>query len=460
MGDEAVAERGSTGDAVVIGAGMAGLAAARVLADRFARVTVVDRDHLPSGPESRRGVPQSAHPHALLAVGRDALEKLFPGLTDELVGLGARWIDVARDAYVWQLDGYRVRVDSGVTMLAVSRPLLESCVQRRVRALPGVRVLDDTAVAGLVGRSGERVSGVTLADGRELAAELVVDASGRGSRSDRWLRELDFPVPAESVITVRVHYTTQLVRGQPDCLPGSGMIVVAETPPEQCRYGAAFSVEGGRWLVTLGGFHGEQAPTDPEGFRRFADDLPDGTIAQLLRTGEPLTDPVAYTYPASRRRHFERLRRIPAGYVAMGDALCSFNPVYGHGMTVAALEAVTLGESLDRHRTPGVVMARDFYRRSAKVIAVAWDMAAATDFVYPGTEGPRPRGLALTHWYQRRIFRALHVSPEVIRTVVRVQHLLEPGSALLRPAMVVRVLRAARRDRKAVGSAAARRPIL
>lgn len=434
---------------MVIGAGMAGLAAARVLADRFARVTVVDRDHLPPGPEGRRGVPQSAHPHALLAVGREALEKLFPGLTDELIERGAVWVDVARDAVVWQLDGYRTRVDSGVTMLAMSRPLLESCVRRRLRSLPQVTILAETAATGLAGRPGERVTGVTLATGRGLSADLVVDASGRGSRSDRWLRDLDFPSPPESVITVRVHYTTRLVRGQPDCLPGAGMIVVAESPPDHRRYGAAFSVEGDRWLVTLGGFHGAQAPTDPEGYQRFADSLPDTPIADLLRRAEPLTDPVAYTYPTSRRRHFERLRRIPAGYVALGDALCSFNPVYGHGMTVAALEAVTLAECLDRHRGTAAPMARDFYRRTGKLVTVAWQMAATTDFAYPGTEGPRPRGLALTHWYQRQVFRASHVSPEVVNAVVRVQHLLEPGSTLLRPAMVIKVLRAARRTRKA-----------
>jgi 2-polyprenyl-6-methoxyphenol hydroxylase-like FAD-dependent oxidoreductase len=432
-------------DAVVIGAGMAGLAAARVLADRFARVTVVDRDHLPPGPVSRRGVPQSAHPHALLAVGRTALETLFPGLTAELVERGARWIDVARDAIVWQLDGYRLRVDSGVSMLCLSRPLLESCVRGRLEALPQVSIRADTAVAGLIGQPGERVSGVELADGGRLPADLVVDASGRGSRSDRWLRELGFPVPAESVITVRVHYTTRLVRGQPDNLPGAGIIIIAETPPEHRRYGVAFPIEGDGWLVTLGGFHGERAPTDPEGFRRFAEGLPEPAIADLLRRAEPLADPVAYTYPTSRRRHFERLRRIPVGYLAIGDALCSFNPVYGHGITVAAQEALTLADCLDRHRSTGAAMIRDFYRRTGGLITVAWDMAASTDFAYPGTEGPKPRGLAVTHWYQQRVFRATHVSPEVVNAVVRVQHLITPGSALLRPSMLATVLRAARR---------------
>jgi 2-polyprenyl-6-methoxyphenol hydroxylase-like FAD-dependent oxidoreductase len=334
-------------------------------------------------------------------------------------------------------------------MLCMSRPLLESCVRRRLQALPQVVIRADTAVAGLTGRPGERVCGVQLAGGEQLGADLVVDASGRGSRSDRWLHKLGFLSPPESVITVRVHYTTRLVRGQPDGLPGAGMIILAETPPDHQRYGAAFPVEGDQWLVTLGGFHGEQAPTDPEGYQRFADSLPDTVIGDLLRRAEPLTDPVTYTYPASRRRHFERLRPIPGGYVAIGDALCSFNPVYGHGITVAAQEAITLAECLDRHSCTGTPMTRDYYRRTAKLVSTAWNMAAPTDFAYPGTKGRKPRGLALTHWYQRRIFRAAQVSPEVINTLVRVQHLIKPGSALLRPTMVAKVLRAARHARKA-----------
>ncbi len=438
-----------TGEAVVIGAGMAGLAAAWVLADRFARVTVVDRDSLPVGPDSRRGVPQSAHPHVLLAVGRTALERLFPGLTDDLVESGARWIDVVRDAIVWQLDGHRVRADSGIEMLCMSRPLLESRVRRRLAALPHVRIRADTAVTALTGRSGERVTGVELTGGEQLGADLVVDASGRGSRSDSWLRELGFPAAPESVVTVRMHYTTRLVRGRLDRLGGPGMLVAAESPPVHRRYGAAFPAEGDSWFVTLGGYHGDRAPTDPEGFQRFAEELPESSIAELLRGAEPLSDPVGFSYPASRRRHFERLRRLPGGYVAVGDALCSFNPVYGHGMTVAALEAIMLGECLDRHGGTGAAVARDFYRRSAGLVAVAWDMAAATDFTYPGTTGPRPRGLAVTQWYQRRVVRASHASAEVVAAIVRVQHLLAPATSLLRPAMVAKVLRAARRARRA-----------
>jgi 2-polyprenyl-6-methoxyphenol hydroxylase-like FAD-dependent oxidoreductase len=447
--DSGAGRKAVTGDAVVIGAGMAGLAAARVLAHRFDRVTVVDRDSLPAGAESRRGVPQGAHPHALLAVGRTALEDLFPGLTDELVELGARWIDVVRDAIVWQLDGHRVRAESGINVLCMSRPLLESCVRRRLQALPNVEFRADTAVAGLFGSPGEQVSGVELADGEKLPAALVVDASGRGSRSGSWLRELGFPAAPESVITVRMHYTTRLIRGRSDRLGGPGMLVAAESPPGHRRYGAAFPVEGDEWFVTLGGYHGDRAPTDPAGFQRFADELPEPSIAELLRGAEPLRGPVTYSFPASRRRHFERLRQVPAGYVAVGDALCSFNPVYGHGMTVAALESIMLGECLDQRGSTDASLARDFYRRSAGLVDVAWDMAASADFAYPDTTGPRPRGLAVTHWYQRRIVWATHVSAEVSDAIIRVQHLLEPATILLRPTMVAKVLRAARRARRA-----------
>ena len=441
-----------TGDAVVIGAGIAGLAAARVLSDRFDRVTVLDRDRLPAGADSRRGVPQGSQAHVLLAVGREALEKLFPGLTEELVGRGACWIDIGRDALTWQLDGYRIRAETGVSIISLSRPLLELCVRQRVRVRPNVVIRADAAVAGLTGQPGQRVQGVELADGTRLPADLVVDASGRGGRGGRWLSELGFPAPAESGVTVRVGYTTRLLRRKPGELAGNPLVLVAESPPDRQRFGIVFPIEDDRWLVTLGGFHGEHAPTDPEGYQRFAESLPDQHIADLMRRAEPLTEPVAHQYPASRRRGFERLSLVPAGYLAIGDALCSFNPVYGHGMTVASVEAITLGECLDRHRSTDAAMARDFYREAGKIVDVAWDMAIAADFAYAGTEGRRPRGFTFSNWYLRQVILATHVSPTVLAAILRVQHLLDPGSILLRPPMLAKVLWAARRARRAINS--------
>jgi 2-polyprenyl-6-methoxyphenol hydroxylase-like FAD-dependent oxidoreductase len=442
----------------VIGAGIAGLAAARIVSERYDTVTLLDRDSLPDGPgraEPRRGVPQGEHAHALLAVGHAALERQFPGLTDELVAAGAQWLDAARDATVWQLDGYRVRAATGVMVVNVSRPTLETLVRRRVAALPNVTVRPGTAVSGLAGEPRSRVTGVVL-DGADplstqpLPADLVVDASGRGSRSDRWLADLGFPAPEVSSVTVRVGYATRTFRRPTGPLPSAPVVLAAGTPPDQKRFGVLFPIEGDRWLVTIGGFHGDHPPTDPAGYLAFAESLPDPTIGRLLRTAEPLTDAVSYQYPMSRRRRFERLRDVPAGYVATGDALCSFNPVYGHGMTVAAVEAELLGERLDRYGAPTPAMVKAFYREATRLVDVAWEMARQADFSYRDTVGARPRGLAVSNWYLRRVLLATHVSPDVLRAVVRVQHLLDPGSTLLRPTVVVKALRAARQARRAI----------
>jgi 2-polyprenyl-6-methoxyphenol hydroxylase-like FAD-dependent oxidoreductase len=435
-----------TGEAVVIGAGIAGLSAARVLSDRFARVTLVDRDALPDAPDSRRGVPQGAHPHALLAVGRDALEELFPGLTDELTGRGAVWVDIAGDALLWQLDGYRCRFDSGVHVVSLTRPLLETCVRQRVAALPNVTIRTGTAVGGLTGEPGMRVTGVELDGAGTVEADLVVDASGRGgARSDHWLRALGFPTPQVSTVTMRMAYGTRLLRHEPgdaDCL----LAIAAQTPPGR-RFGGAFRVEGDRWQFVLGGWHGDHAPTDDDGYRQFAKSLPMPVLAELLDRAEPLTPVVSYQYPAARRRHFERLRRVPAGYVVVGDAGCSFNPAYGQGMTVAALEALALGRSLDRHGgQPTVAFVRDYYRQAARLTDVPWDLASGADFAYPETEGRRPLAGRLLRPYMRRVVLASHVSPEVHRTLLGVQHLLAPPSVLLRPGTVRRALRAAPRS--------------
>jgi 2-polyprenyl-6-methoxyphenol hydroxylase-like FAD-dependent oxidoreductase len=427
---------------------MAGLTAARVLSVRYDRVTIVDRDALPDSVQSRRGVPQGAHAHALLAVGREALETLFPGLTDELVADGARWVDVADDVSVWQLDGYRVRTRSGVDVISLSRPLLETRIRERVAALPNVTIRPETAVAGLTGRHGERVTGIALAGRGPVPADLVVDASGRGSRSDRWLADLGFPAPTVSTVTVRVGYTTRTLRRSPGELNGDQIVVLAESPPDHKRFGAVFAIDGDRWLMTLGGFHGDHAPTDPDGYLAFADSLPGPQLRDLLRTAEPLTDPVAYQYPMSRRRHFERLRSVPAGYVAVGDALCSVNPVYGHGMTVATLEAIMLGDCLDQRPAADPLTIRTFYRRAARLVDVAWTMANSADFAYRGTQGHRPRGLTVSNWYLKQVILATHVSPAVVGALLRVQHLMEPGTALLRPAMIADVLRGAHQARR------------
>ncbi|MFI1538193.1 FAD-dependent oxidoreductase [Streptomyces anandii] len=436
--------------AVVIGGSMAGLVAARALAGRFGRVTVLDRDALPGEARDRRGVPQSGHAHALLVSGQNTCEALFPGLTDELVAGGAVPFDPGADVLFHQMGGHRLRFDSGLHGISLSRAFLEYAIRSRVAGLPGVEIRDGLAVSGLTGNA-ERVTGVELDGGERLAAELVVDATGHGgARTEKWLEDLGCPVPEVSTVKVDVGYTTRLLRRDDGerLRDGALLYLIAGVPPHDKRAAAVLPVEGGRWMVTLAGWHGAHAPADPQGFAKFAAELPTGHIGELVARAEPSGEGDArrFTHPRSRRRHFERLRRPPAGHVAIGDALCSLNPVYGQGMSVAALEAVQLGRCLDRFGTASSAMARAYYRAAAKVIAGPWQVATGGDFMYPETVGHRPPGTGLVNRYVRQVVLASHVSADAHRVVLDMQHLLAPPGAALRPATVVRSLLAARRS--------------
>jgi flavin-dependent dehydrogenase len=413
-------------DAVVIGAGIAGLAAARVLAHRADHITIFERDPLPDQPGDRPGVPQGHHPHALLVAGNDALERLFPGLTDELADHGAVKADAAQDIAFWQLGAFRTRFHSGIPVVSATRALLEFLIRRRVKKQKNVSLMSGTPIRRLTGVRAHRVHGVETTDGRNLRADLVIDATGRAG-SGGWLRSLGLPSPAQQLVRVDVGYATRLLRREPGQLDGLLLAGVADTPPRP-RFGVAFAVDGGRWQVTLGGWHGDHAPADPTAYREFAASLPDPLIAHLLDAAEPLTDVRSHTFPASHRRYYERLPDPPEGYVAIGDALCAVNPIYGQGMTMAVLEAIELAKA------DGDIAA--YYRAAARIVDTPWRIATGADFQFPQTAGRRPPGLTIFNRYVRRVVLGTHVSNELHRRMLRVQHLLEPPSALMRPATV------------------------
>jgi 2-polyprenyl-6-methoxyphenol hydroxylase-like FAD-dependent oxidoreductase len=438
--------------AVVIGGSIGGLVAAQVLSSRFESVTVLDRDRLPAEPRDRRGVPHGVHAHALLIGGRLALEKLYPGLTDELIAGGAVPFDPGMDLLFVQMGALRIRFSSGMLGISMSRAFLEFTICRRVAALSNVEMRDDVAACGLTG-STERVTGVEIDGGdgagtEVLPADLVVDATGRGGgQVDRWMERLACAVPQVATVKIDVGYTTRLLRRREGDLPDGGLLsLMASTPPYEKSAGAAFPIERDRWVVTIGGWHREHAPADPDGFAEFAARLPARHIADLIKRAEPAGDLETRKFPAARRRYYERLRRPPAGYVALGDTICSFNPLYGQGMTVATLEAIQLGRCLDRRGESSGAMARDYYAAAAKVIETPWQMATGGDFMYPETVGPKPPGTDLLNWYARRALLASHVSVPVHRVLLDVQHMLAPPAALLRPGTVARSLWSARRS--------------
>jgi 2-polyprenyl-6-methoxyphenol hydroxylase-like FAD-dependent oxidoreductase len=431
--------------AVVLGGSIAGLLAARVLADNFAEVLVIDRDPLRPGAAPRRGTPQARHLHGLLARGHQVLEELFPGLTAELVAGGAPVGDMLGSTRVC-FGGHRFRQGpAGLTALCVSRPTLESAVRRRVAARPGVRLLGGRDVVGLTAsRDNRRVVGARVigrADGsaeEQLPADLVVDATGRGSRLPIWLEPLGYSPPTQERVNVGVGYASRQYRMPAEAL-GNDLVAISAPTPGRPRGGGLSLIEDGRCLVTLMGVLGDHPPTDPEGFAQFAADLALPDVHEILEESEPLDEPIAYRYPSSVRNRYDRLTRFPDGLVVLGDAVCTLNPIYGQGMSVAALEAA----ALHRHLANGRPLRPLGYMRDlGRISGVAWAMALGADLSFPEVEGTRTPASRLLGRYVRRLQAGAEHDARLGRAFLRVTSLMDPPSALFRPSVLVRAMTA------------------
>jgi 2-polyprenyl-6-methoxyphenol hydroxylase-like FAD-dependent oxidoreductase len=430
--------------AIVLGGSMAGLLAARVLADAYGQITVVDRDDLTAGADQRRGTPQARHIHALLARGQQILEQLFPGLTGELETRGAPVGDMLADARLL-FGGHRLaRADAGLPLVSVSRPLLEDRVRARVRRLPQIRFAPPGDVVGLRSSpDGSRVTGVRLlrrADGsaeETLDADLVVDATGRGSRAPKWLEAIGHGRPEQDQLGIDVGYATRRYRLPPGAL-GDDLACVHGPTPDQPRGGALARLENDTWMLTLFGLLGDHPPRDPDGFVAFAASLRFPDLHEAVAAAEPVDDPVTYRFTADVRRRYERMRAFPDGFLVMGDALCSFNPIYGQGMTVAALQALALRDRLpvDGRGTRRTV------RALARAVDVPWQLATGADLAIPEVDGARPPALRLVNGYVNRLQAAAAHDSALSRAFLRVTGLVDRPQALLRPSIAGRVLRA------------------
>ena len=433
--------------AVVVGASISGLAAARVLSSRFDHVTIIDRDSLPASIENRRGVPQGNHGHGLLASGLRALTTLFPGLDRELCDGGAIPGDVIGDVRWFQHGYYKAKFASGFNGLLLSRPLLEGTLRRLVSALPNIVVLDRTHVTGLATDLSHRfVTGVLVQrpDGTSAIVHgtLVVDASGRSSRSPQWLQELGYDVPITETVTVDLGYTTRTFKRYSHDLNGDIGAVIGPLPPAQKRVGFMLAMERDRWMVTIGGWLGDHAPTGLSDYIEFARSLTRPDIYEVIKDAEPLSEAATYSFPSNLRRRYERLHRFPDGYLVMGDALCSFNPFYGQGMSVAALEARALEHVLDSGESVREAW-RGFFQAAAQIIETPWAIAAGSDFAFPGVQGQKPAGTDAVNWYLARVHRVASSDRELCRTFFDVANLLKPARTLFQPRVVARVMKGA-----------------
>jgi len=429
--------------AIVIGAGIAGLLAARVLSGQADRVTVLERDQLGDLPRPRQGVPQGNHAHALLGAGQQAIDDLFPGVRGELVAAGAVPLDPA-DVVRYEAGAYRCRTDLGFTSISMTRPLLEAVVRRRLlQDHPNVKLRDATPVTGLDVHHG-RVVGVLVA-GDRIPAQLVVDCSGRNPRSLDHLAEHGVARPELEEVRIDLHSATRLVPRRPDDIDGMAA-VVAEAAGDRRRTGTMLPVEGDRWMVTLSSFHADAVPSDAAGFVHVARTLPSPIIGDVVRRTGAAGPVVTHRTRTSQRRHVERLEEPVPGFVLLGDAVCALNPMYGQGMTSAALQARALGVAIAHAGFSSPLLPGAFYRRAAAVVDGPWRLGATADLADPRTAGRRPPGRTLASRYVDVVLRAAHTSASVDRQATLAQHMLAPLDSMLRPWMVLRVLTAALRS--------------
>jgi 2-polyprenyl-6-methoxyphenol hydroxylase-like FAD-dependent oxidoreductase len=430
--------------AIVLGGSMAGLAAARALSGHFKRVTVVERDDLQGSASVRKGTPQAAHSHGLLASGYRVLDGWFPRLMDELVAEGGRPGDTTGDVLWFHFGQWKLRADSGLQGIVVTRPALEAAVRRHVGKLANVTLLTGYDVeAPVFDAQALRVSGVVTKERATeasvtLQADLVIDALGRGSPSARWLSEWGFGEVEEETAKVDVGYATAVFERRPGDLFDTSGAVVTSTPPRQKRHGIVLHAEGGRWTVTMMGMLGDHPPAELGAWKEFARSLPVPDIFNLVRDRQPLGPVATYRFAANRRRLFSRMKSFPAGFLPLGDSWCSFNPIYGQGMSVALGQAKALEQCLaEKDDDP---LASRFFSRASPPADWAWAITTGEDLRFPSVSAKRPRGTAMIHRYLKRVHRAAARDPVVLRRFFEVASLLRPPTDLLAPAIASRVL--------------------
>jgi 2-polyprenyl-6-methoxyphenol hydroxylase-like FAD-dependent oxidoreductase len=433
--------------ALVIGAGMSGLAAAGALANHFEQVIVLERDGLARDPSHRPGTPQSRQLHGLLSGGLEALCQIFPGFDRDLATAGAAPIRVAAD-FCEELPGFDPfpRRDFGGVVYAASRPLLEHTLRRRVLARRNVVIRHHCRVLDLVSSADRRsITGArceeTGGTRETVSADLIVDASGRGALTLAALEAMGHPRPQETTVGVNIGYATAVFE-IPEQRHDWQAVLTFPSAPSDGRCGYLVPVEENRWMVCIAELHCPRPPFDLAEFLAAARRLRTRTIYDAIKNARPAGDPQRFRFPESSWRHYETVVDFPQGLIPIGDAVCRFNPVYAQGMSVAAREASILADLLRRPARDAKGLAglpQDFLAKVQPWIAGTWSMAATPDLAYPQTRGERPADLDHTLNFTSALYRVAARDPDVHKLLVAVRHLARPNDALKEPGLVDRV---------------------
>jgi len=436
--------------AIVIGGSIAGLLAARVLSEYFRQVTIVDRDTFSENSGARKGVPQGQHVHVIFGGGMQVIDRLFPGFSDELAANGSVVCDFAKELCWYHAGVWKARPESDLTSYWQSRPFLEANLRQRLKSDTDVRIRDKSSVVGLHTDSEKsRITGVEIRSGESdgatehLAADLVIDASGRGSQTPKWLESLGYQRPDETTVEVNIGYASRDYEPSHDDSRDWQIMALYGTPPDSTRTGYIFPIEGGRWRVSEVGFLNDVPPDDDEGFLEFARSLERPDLYEAIRNAKPLTPISTFRFPADKWRRYDHMSRFPAGLLVIGDAICTFNPVYGQGMSACALEVEELRLLLEACPGGNAVpdnLYKKFFRRTAKVIEIPWMLATQSDFLYPQSRGKRLLHTNALNWYLVRVLRLCSGNDRITKTFYEVLHFIKKPTAFFHPSVLSAVL--------------------
>ena len=432
---------------VVIGGSIAGLLTARVLANYFQQVTIVEHDRLDEKTIERAGVPQSHHVHALLTQGQRLLEQLFPGINDDLDAAGAPKVNWTADFLFLGLFGWFPRFPGDLVTRTVSRQLLENIVRKHLKNYPNVQFITPAKVTGFLTNSNQtHITGICFSSNnttKTLTAELVVDASGRNSQTPKWLESLGYPQPQETIVNSFLGYASRWYQAPEDFRSDWKVLMMSYSPYETTKGGVIYQIENNCWIVTMAGIAKDYPPTDEAGFLEFVRHLRNPIIYETIKDAQPLSSIYGYRRTENRWRHYEKLPKFPEGLAVLGDAVCAFNPIYGQGMTVAALGAFTLDQCL--HESQSLTgFGKRFQKRLAKINQVPWLIATGEDFRWSTTEGGQPNLITkLMHRYLDLVIQLSVESPQVYQVFLEVLHLVKSPNALFQPYILLRAIKQA-----------------
>lgn len=437
-----MSDKGRT--AVVLGSSLAGMFAAAALARRAERVVVVERDKLPEGAQWRRGVPQSRHAHNLMMAGHTAMAELFPGIQEELVAAGMVRVRMPQDMWLMTPGGWMPRFPTSLVMLTSSRDVIDLVVRRRIAADPRIETLQETEALGLLATPDRSaVRGVTVrprgGEAYELAADFVVDATGRTSQTPEWLTQLGYQAPEEQTVDAKTAYST-CVFDPPPGHAADWNCLLLQASKDNPRQGILNPIENGRWMVSLAELGDGRPPTDHEGFLDYCRQLRGPQLFEVLEKATPVGPVYASGRTENRRRFYEKLKRWPDRFLPVGDGVCALNPSYGQGMSVAAASVVAVSRALDKAGTLDGVAGR-LRKVVGRAVAPAWQLATTADFNYPWTTDKLDAQTRIALSYLYKVLAVSPTSEAASQALLDVNQMVATPNAVFRPAVVAAVLR-------------------